>query len=202
MEIKSIKSLKKLKEYYNFVTRVFYDDAVQYKEHYYPMYNFHDKLMEQYEKDKSLILYLEDKGEMVGTICIKDMKDDECTIDAVAVRKDYRKKGYATILIKEMESRLKKKKIKKISLGARLRASKLYLDNGYTPQLLIQVNDFANTDMIKKANVYDFKILNEYQNDVCGAVFFEVKDIKKSVISHFEKEVPTAHAMYIFTKEI
>ncbi len=202
MEIKSVKSLKKLKEYYTFVTKVFYEDAVEYKEHYYPMFNFYEKLIEQYNKDKSLILYLEQNNEIIGTICVKDMKNEECTIDAVTIRKDYRGKGYATLLIKKLESKLKKKSITKVSLGARFRACNLYVKNGYIPQLLIQVNDFANISMIKASNIYNYKVLNEYQNDVCGAVFFEVNEILESVVKHFEENVPTAHAMYIFTKEI
>jgi hypothetical protein len=55
---------------------------------------------------------------------------------------------------------------------------------------------------VKKANIYNYKIINEYQNDVSGGVFFEIDKIEKEVIDYFEKNIPTAHAQYIFTKNL
>lgn len=48
MEIKCIYSKEKFKEYYDFFSKVFYDDALEYNENYYPMYNAYSKLLEQY----------------------------------------------------------------------------------------------------------------------------------------------------------
>ena len=67
MEIKSVDSKQKFKEYYDFFTKMYYDDAVEYNEHYYPMFNAYSKMLEQYEKDSSLLLYIEDKGKIVLT---------------------------------------------------------------------------------------------------------------------------------------
>ena len=202
MEIKNVDSKEKLKEYYDFFTKVFYEDAVEYNEHYYPMFNTYSKISEQFEKDNSLLIYLENEGEIVGTVAIKDVSDEEATIDALTVEKKYRGKGYSSMLLKEIEKRLKSKGVKRISLGARIRACYVYLKNGYTPTLLVQVSDFATTDLIKKANKYNYEVVDEYQNEVCGAVFYKVSKVDEEVIKYFESNVPTAHVSYIFTKEI
>ena len=202
MNIKFVDSQVKFKEYYDAYTKVFYEDAKEYNEHYYPMYNSYSKLLEQYQKDKELLLYIEEDDQIIATLAAKDVSEQEATLEALTVNKSYRGKGYASLLLKEMEKRLVQRKVAKISLGARFRACNVYLKNGYLPTLLVQVSDFATIDLIKSNNKYNFEIVNEYQNDVCGAVFFKVDDVSKNVIEHFEREVPTAKASYIFTKEI
>jgi len=202
VEIKHVDSKEKFNEYYHFFSKVFYDDSVEHNEHYYPMYNAYSKLIEQYEKDPGLLLYIEDDGKMVATIAVKDFKGNEATIDTLAVDKNYRGKGYASILLKEIERKLVSKGVENVSLGARFRACNVYLKNGYDPTLLVQVNDFATSKLIKKCNKYGYAIVNEYQNEVCGAVFYKVDTVDYEVIEHFEKNVPTAHVSYIFTKKL
>lgn len=65
------------------------------------MFNAYSKIVEQYEKDDSLLLYIEEKGRIVATVGVKDMSEDKTTIDVLAVDKEYRGKGYASILLKE-----------------------------------------------------------------------------------------------------
>ena len=202
MIIKNVETKEKLNEYYHFFTKVFYEDAVKHNEHYYPMFNAYTKIAEQYEKDPTLLLYIEENGEIVATLAAKDSTNDSITLEALTVLETCRGKGYATLLVNEMENRLAKKGITNISLGARIRACKVYMKNKYSPTLLVQVNDFATIDLVKKANKYNYKIVNEYQNEVCGAVFFEVDSVNEEVVDYFEKNVPTAHANYIFTKKL
>ena len=202
MQIKHVENKEKLKEYYHFFSRVFYEDAKEFGEHYYPMFNTYSKIEEQYNKNNKLLIYIEENNIILGCIGVKDLHDSEATLDVLAVDKNHRGKGYASMLIKEIEKRLIDEGIKEVSLGARFRACNVYLKNGYKPTLLVQVNDFATMDLIKSANVYDYEIVNEYQNEVCGAVFFKVDEISKSVIDHFESSVDTGHASYIFTKTL
>ena len=81
MKIKCVDSKEKFKEYFDFFSKVFYEDAVEYNEHYYPMYNAYSKLFEQYEKDASLLLYIEEDDEIVATLGVKDVKENEATIN-------------------------------------------------------------------------------------------------------------------------
>lgn len=41
-----------------------------------------------------------------------------------------------------------------------------------------------------------------WQGDTCGFIFFEVKEISAKYIQHFETSVKTAHAQYIFKKDL
>lgn len=202
MKIDNVKTKKELIPYYHFASKIFFEDAKQNSEHYYPMFNNYNKLLEQFSIDKSLILYAKEDNKMIGVIAAKDVNEGKATIQILAIDKKYRRKGYALELIKELEKRLKKHNVKHLSLGARFRACNTYIKAGFLPTLMIQVSDFSNISLVKKANIFKFPILNEYQTPTNGAVFFEVKIIDKEVIEHFENKVPTAYASYIFTKEL
>ena len=202
MILKNVETKEDLSKYYHAFSKVFYEDSKEHNEHYYPMFNAYSKIEEQFNKDKNLLLYIEEDNEIIATIGVKDVRENEATLDVLTVNKEHRGKGYSSLLIKEVESRLLKKGITNISLGARFRACPVYLKNGYLPTLLVQVNDFANINMIKENNTFNYEIVNEYQNEVCGAVFYKVDRVSKEVIDHFENKVPTAHVSYIFTKTI
>lgn len=202
MEIKHVKSKEKLKEYYDFIARVFYEDAVEFNEHYYPMGDRYKNMLEQYENDKTLLIYLESDNEFIGATSVKEIRDIEATLQALAVDKKYRGKGYAKLLMTEIENRLKNLGVDSIVFGVRFRACGIYLKAGYKPTLLVQVNDFATIDLIKKSNKYNYEIVNEYQTDTNGAVFFKVDTVSKEVVDHFNDNVPTANTSYIFSKKM
>ena len=104
--------------------------------------------------------------------------------------------------INEFEKRCKDKGIKHIDLGARFRACPLYIKLGYKPSLMIQVFDFANIDDVKKANKFNLKEGFSWQSDAYGFIFFEIDEIKEEYIDWFEQNVKTAHAQYIFEKDL
>ncbi len=202
MDILHVKTEEELMSFYYFISRVFYEDSVEHNEHYHPMYNQYNKLVEQYNLDKELILYIEEDQQIIGGIAIKDVKGKEATGSVLAVSKENRGKGLSIKLLLEVEKRLIARGIETINLGARIRACAVYLKAGYKPMLLVQVSDFAQIDLIKKNNIFNFEIINEYQTPTNGAVFFNVDTVEKSVVDHFEKTVPTANASYIFTKKL
>lgn len=202
MEILHVKTKEELLNFYYFVSSVFYEDAVEHQEHYHPMYNQYEKLLEQYNQDKELILYIKEDDLIIAAIAIKDLKEKEATGSVLAISKKHRGKGLALRLLTEIENKLKAKGIEKLTLGARFRACGVYIKAGYKPMLLIQVSDFAKIDLIKEANIFNFELINEYQTETNGAVFYNVTEIDKNIIDHFENNVPTAKASYIFTKKI
>lgn len=204
MIIKEIKTQEKLKEVFDFLSQVFWQDAEEYNEHYYPMYERYNEIVNQFHKDNELLLYIEENDNIIGALTSKNMNKEEykITIGIIGIKKEYRRKGYAKLLIEEFEKRCRAKGIKEISLGSRFRACNLYISLGYIPMLLVQVSDFATTKLVKSNNKYNYQIINEYQIETNGAVFFKINNIEENVIDYFEKNVPTAHASYVFTKEL
>ena len=123
-------------------------------------------------------------------------------IECLAVDPDYRRKGYEKDLINEFEKRCIKKGIQHLDLGARFRACPIYLSLGYHPSLMVQVFDFVSVDDVRKENQFHLKEKSSWQSDVYGFIFFEVDEIKESYIQWFEQHVKTAHAQYVFEKEL
>ncbi|MDD6263971.1 MAG: GNAT family N-acetyltransferase [bacterium] len=120
----------------------------------------------------------------------------------MGVSKEYRRKGYAKILIKKFENTCKKKNIIHIDLGARFRACPLYIEMGYKPSLMIQVFDFATIQDIRKANTFNLKETSSWQGDTYGFIFYNIPKVDEKYIDVFEKNVSTAHARFIFEKDL
>jgi ribosomal protein S18 acetylase RimI-like enzyme len=114
--IKSVETEEELKKLYYFVSKVFYDDAKENNEHYYPMYDTYTKMYQQFERNKKLLLYIEEDNQIVAAVTAKDMTETTITISTLAVDKKYRGKDYAKDLIMELEKQLKKIGITSISL--------------------------------------------------------------------------------------
>lgn len=204
INIKTVKNKKELKKVFDFLSMTFYDDAKKNKEHYFTMSERLMEMEKQLEVDNELLMYIEKDKKIIAAITGKGMDTEKkkITLGVIAIDPNYRKKGYAKALINEFEKRCNDKGIKHIDLGARFRACPLYIKLGYKPSLMIQVFDFANIDDVKKANKFNLKEGFSWQSDAYGFIFFEIDEIKEEYIDWFEQNVKTAHAQYIFEKDL
>lgn len=204
LEIKTVENETKLREVSNFMSKLFYEEAKEFNEHYFTMSERFTEMSEQFKKENSLLLYIEENGEIVASLTSKGMDEEKqkITLGVMAVAKSHRKKGYGKALVLEFEKRCIQKGIKHIDLGARFRACPLYLALNYKPSLMVQVFDFATIGDVKNANTLNLKGGFEWQGDTYGFVFFEVDEVKEEYIKHFESKVPTAHAQFIFEKDL
>lgn len=202
--IKTVKNKSELKKVFDFISKVFYDDAIKFNEHYFTMGERFSEMQKQFEIDPDLLMYIELNGRIIAAITGKslDKKNKKITLGVMAVDPKYRRRGYAKRLIQEFECRCINKGIKHIDLGARFRACPLYESLGYKPSLMIQVFDFATIEDVKKENKFDLKEGFSYQSDIYGFIFYDVKEVRKEYIDWFEKKVKTAHAQYIFEKDL
>lgn len=204
INIKTVKNKKELKKVFDFLSMTFYDDAKKNKEHYFTMSERLMEMEKQLEVDNELLMYIEKDKKIIAAITGKGMDTEKkkITLGVIAIDPNYRKKGYAKALINEFEKRCNDKGIKHIDLGARFRACPLYIKLGYKPSLMIQVFDFANIDDVKRANKFNLKEGFSWQSDAYGFIFFEIDEIKEEYIDWFEQNVKTAHAQYIFEKDL
>lgn len=204
MEIKTIQTKEKLKEVFNFLSKLFYEEAKEYNEHYYTMSERFTEMSEQFEKDNELLLYIEEDGKIVAGLTSKGMDKEKkkITLGVMGVAQDYRRKGYAKFLITEFEKRCKEKEILHIDLGARFRACPLYMAMEYRVSLMVQVFDFETIEDVKNANNFNLKEGFSWQGDTYGFVFFDVPQVDEKYIKNFENKVNTAHAQFIFEKDL
>lgn len=204
INIKTVKNKKELKKVFDFLSMTFYEDAKINNEHYFTMGERFMEMNKQLEIDNELLMYITKDKKIIAAITGKGMDTNKkkITLGTIAVDLNYRNKGYAKALINEFEKRCKDKGIKHIDLGARFRACPLYIKLGYKPSLMIQVFDFINIDDVKKANKFNLKEGFSWQSDAYGFIFFEVDEVKETYINLFEQNVKTAHAQYIFEKDL
>ena len=110
IEIKTVKSEKELKDLFNVLSEIFYDDAVENDEHYYTMSERYEEMKEQYKKNKDFLMYVEKDNQIVAGLTGKsmDLEKKKITIGILAVKKEYRMNGLAKRLVEEFEKRCKK----------------------------------------------------------------------------------------------
>lgn len=204
MEIKVVETKEKLKEVFVFLSKIFFEDAKEHNEHYYTMSERFTEMSHQFEKDNELLFYIEENKKIVASLTSKNMDIDKkkITLGIIGVSKEYRRKGYAKILVEEFEKTCKKKNIIHIDLGARFRACQLYIEMGYNHSLMVQVFDFATIQDIRKANTFNLKEKSSWQGDTYGFIFYNVPIVDEKYIEVFEKNVSTAHAQFIFEKDL
>ena len=204
LEIKTVKSEQELKKLFNILSEIFYDDAVENKEHYYTMSERYEEMKLQFKNDKDFLMYIEDNNKIVAGLTGKnlDLKKKKITIGVLAVKKEYRMKGLATKLVNEFENRCKKKEIEHIDLGARFRACNLYKNLNYNYSLMVQVFDFVTIDDVRKLNKFNLDEIYSWQGETYGFIRFKVNCIDKEIIDYLEKNIKTAYAQYIFEKDI
>lgn len=73
---------------------------------------------------------VESKGEFIGT-CRIYYQDSEATIGRVAVLKEFRKKGGASLMMENAIKEIRKKNIKSIHIGAQVQAVDFYEKFGF-----------------------------------------------------------------------
>ena len=202
--IKVVKNQQELKSLFNFFASTFYDDAIEFNEHYYTMGERYEEMLKQFEIDNNFIFYIEENDKIIGGITAKnmDLESKKITLSIIAISKNYRRKGYAKKLVEHFEKLCTEKGIKNIELGARFRACSLYEKLNYKPSLMVQVFDFSTIDDVKNSNSLNLKIKSEWQGGTYGFILFEVNKVSEKYIKMFESNVKTAHAQYIFEKEL
>ena len=204
LEIKTVKSEKELKNLFDILSEIFYDDTVENKEHYYTMSERYEEMKFQFKNDKDFMMYIEDNNRIVAGLTGKnlDFEKKKITIGVLAVKKEYRMKGLATKLVNEFENRCRKKKIEHIDLGARSRACNFYKNLNYNYSLMVQVFDFVTLNDVRKLNKFNLNEIYSWQGETYGFIKFKVNCIDKEIIDYFEKNIKTAYAQYIFEKDI
>ena len=204
MKIETIKTKEKLKEVFNFLSRLFFEDAKEYHEHYYTMSERFIEMSTQFVNDNELLFYIEEDNKIVAALTTKnmDLEKQKITLGIMGVAKEYRRRGYAKALIEYFENTCKEKNILHIELGARFRACPLYIEMNYKPSLMVQVFDFATIDDIRKENNFNLEEKLSWQGDTYGFIFYSIPKVDKKYIENFEQKVNTAHAQFIFEKNL
>ena len=200
--IKTVENEQDLKRLFDFLAKIFYEDAVKYKEHYYVMGERFEEMKTQYNLAKDMLMYIEKDGRIIAGITGKNMKETNITMGILGVDENERNKGLAKELVSEFEKRCLENGITHIDLGSRNRAASLYKKLGYKVNLMIQVYDFATIEDIRKANNYNLQEKKAYQNDTYGFIIYDINKIDEEYIKHFEDNVKTAMVQYIFEKDL
>lgn len=204
MTIKTVHSKEKLKELFDFFSKIFFEESKKNDEKYSQMTERYNEMETQFETDPELLLYIENKNKIIAGVTIKNRKESKATVGILAVAEEYRGQELAVKLMTEIEDRCVKKGIKHLNLGARPRASKFYYRLGWHPALMVQVFDFETVEHVLEINegFRNFNVLNTMKQPAYGFVFFEVNEIDSEVIKHFENNLEVCNVIYVFDKTL
>lgn len=98
MKIKQVDSIEKLKEVFEFLSELFFDESVEFGEYYHQMSERYEEMLTQFENDNSLLLFIEKAGKIRGALTSKNMRkvQNKITIGVMGVAKEERGKGLAS----------------------------------------------------------------------------------------------------------
>ena len=65
--IKTVKDEKEIKKVFNFLSSLFYDDAIEHNEHYYTMSERLEEMKKMFEVDKDFLMYIEDNKKIINS---------------------------------------------------------------------------------------------------------------------------------------
>ena len=83
------------------------------------------------DEDRCIYLGLEEDGNIIGTGRIFLNDDKTAIFQRIAIKKEYRSKGYGSLMINEMENKCREKSISTINIPASMHAIEFYTRLGY-----------------------------------------------------------------------
>ncbi len=202
IKLKKVQQLDELISLLRFADHCFYHSSIN--EPYFPVSNNFNEFKEQLNTDNDFLLYLEHNNEPVGLLFGKqlDMENKTITLGILVIKNGYRNKKYGTYLINEFEKRCLEKGVKTINLCSRYKATGFYLKNNYKPHLFVQIYSPFTIDNIKEANINNYPIAFEKQEEFNGQVAFIINSIDKKDVEWFVRNAPTCNVQFFFRKKL
>lgn len=72
-DIKTVEDERELKRVFNFLTSLFYDDALEHGEHYYTMSERYEEMKKTLEVDNEFLIYIEDDDTIIAALTGKGL---------------------------------------------------------------------------------------------------------------------------------
>ena len=160
-----------------------------------------EEIQKRIDTNTGIFLTAKDNNKIVG-IKLGYIDKDTCTGRGIAVDKNYRRIGIATMLITEFEKRLKQyPNIKKyVFASSTIEGVPFHIKMGYKPSLLIQSPNKSEIDIISSN---EFNIQNSIYNKEFNVYQLYIKDdnLNLNRLNKLKNTYPNLDIQYLFSKD-
>ena len=161
-----------------------------------------EEIQKRIDTNTGIFLTAKDNNKIVG-IKLGYIDKDTCTGRGIAVDKNYRRIGIATMLITEFEKRLKQyPNIKKyVFASSTIEGVPFHIKMGYKPSLLIQSPNKSEIDIISSN---EFNIQNSIYNKEFNVYQLYIKEdnLNLNRLKKLKASYPNLDIQYLFTKDL
>ena len=160
------------------------------------------EIQKRIDTNTGIFLTAKDNNKIVG-IKLGYIDKDTCTGRGIAVDKNYRRIGIATMLITEFEKRLKQyPNIKNyVFASSTIEGVPFHIKMGYKPSLLIQSPNKSEIDIISSN---EFNIQNSIYNKEFNVYQLYIKEdnLNLNRLKKLKASYPNLDIQYLFTKDL
>ena len=160
------------------------------------------EIQKRIDTNTGIFLTAKDNNKIVG-IKLGYIDKDICTGRGIAVDKNYRRIGIATMLITEFEKRLKQyPNIKNyVFASSTIEGVPFHIKMGYKPSLLIQSPNKSEIDIISSN---EFNIQNSIYNKEFNVYQLYIKEdnLNLNRLKKLKASYPNLDIQYLFTKDL
>ena len=160
-----------------------------------------EEIQKRIDTNTGIFLTAKDNNKIVG-IKLGYIDKDTCTGRGIAVDKNYRRIGIATMLITEFEKRLKQyPNIKKyVFASSTIEGVPFHIKMGYKPSLLIQSPNKSEIDIISSN---EFNIQNSIYNKEFNVYQLYIKEdnLNLNRLNKLKNTYPNLDIQYLFSKD-
>ena len=161
-----------------------------------------EEIQKRIDTNTGIFLTAKDNNKILG-IKLGYIDKDTCTGRGIAVDKNYRRIGIATMLITEFEKRLKQyPNIKNyVFASSTIEGVPFHIKMGYKPSLLIQSPNKSEIDIISSN---EFNIQNSIYNKEFNVYQLYIKEdnLNLNRLKKLKASYPNLDIQYLFTKDL
>ena len=194
MDITNVRTTKELDAVLQFVYEIFpqlNNDEYRYSRNFW---------IEKMGELPELLLYAKDGSTIFGSV-FGWVSNGAITVGPCGVGSAYRGKGIGSVLMVELEKRVRNLGYNRITLGAAEGAEGFYAKLGYTGSLLIQSEEHSIDELKSFNETYEVVGTNVYDGTV-NQVWLRLPHVDRALQRRYERTFPGCNTQMTFGKTV
>lgn len=200
-KLKKIKKLDDVKKIFNFISSAFYQESI-FGEAYIPLHELYEIMVENLVRNKELQFYGMLNKEIIGAVVSNIVPyDPKCLeVNIIAVRSSFRRSGFASVLLAEIEMIAKRKGFERIRVKHNSGVEHFLTKKNYKLLLELAIPETLQIEDVLKINNLALQYENLTRFNDINFVEYSVENADKKILKYISSSAPLVKASYIMEK--
>ncbi len=201
-KLKKIKKLDDVKKIFNFISSAFYQESI-FGEAYIPLHELYEIMVENLVRNKELQFYGVLNKEIIGAVISNVLPyDPKCLeVNILAVRAPYRRSGFASVLLAEIEMLAKRKGFERIRVKHNCGVENFLTKKNYNLLLELAIPETLEIENVLKLNDLALQYVNLTKFNNINFAQYRVENADKRILKYISSNSPLVKATYIMEKQ-